>query len=196
MLKRSHRFEDLTGQVFGRLAVLEEASGRKRRGAVWLCKCQCGVVKKVYASQLKKSNGTRSCGCLHKEVAQKLIKNLHRSGEGNGKWLGGDRNYGSIAYCRKILRKAEDTARQRGYLPIVGISAEELSVILQNHSGKCDLCGRVHESGKRPLIDHDHLTGRFRGLLCSTCNGIVVARCDSIPDFLDKLCKYTSREVA
>ena len=34
----------------------------------------------------------------------------------------------------------------------------------------CELCGRA---GKRIVFDHDHLTGKFRGWLCSSCNTVL-----------------------
>lgn len=34
-------------------------------------------------------------------------------------------------------------------------------------NGKCGVCKVVL---LEPAIDHDHLTGKVRGLLCSTCN--------------------------
>lgn len=38
-----------------------------------------------------------------------------------------------------------------------------------SHKGACDICG--DDSLKRALaVDHCHATGKFRGLLCSTCN--------------------------
>lgn len=37
------------------------------------------------------------------------------------------------------------------------------------HSGVCDLCGGP-PTGRRLVIDHDHETGQFRGLLCGRCN--------------------------
>jgi len=49
---------DLTGQRFGRLVALKYL-GKSR----WLCKCDCGNKKPVYARELR-SGDTRSCGCL------------------------------------------------------------------------------------------------------------------------------------
>lgn len=44
----------------------------------------------------------------------------------------------------------------------------------RSHSGACDICGGSPGAGDqrngRLCIDHDHLTGAFRGLLCSNCN--------------------------
>jgi hypothetical protein len=33
----------------------------------------------------------------------------------------------------------------------------------------CEICG----SGKRLCLDHDHITGAFRGWLCATCNSAI-----------------------
>ena len=63
--------DDLTGKIFERLTVLEQAedyiSSNGTRVAQWLCQCECGsepVV--VYGTSLKRGH-TRSCGCLHDE---------------------------------------------------------------------------------------------------------------------------------
>lgn len=66
--------EDLTGQRFGRLTVLEFVPNAKEN-SYWRCKCYCGKIVIVNARGLK--NGTtRSCGCLHKEKVYKL-KTIH-----------------------------------------------------------------------------------------------------------------------
>ena len=59
------RLEDLTGQRFGRLTVLQRAPNRAR-GTFWLCRCECGVEKEVNAAKLKSGN-TVSCGCRRAE---------------------------------------------------------------------------------------------------------------------------------
>lgn len=53
--------KSLIGEQYGKLTVIIEAasiSGRKR----WLCKCECGNEKVIYASNLI-SGGSKSCGC-------------------------------------------------------------------------------------------------------------------------------------
>jgi len=59
---------DLTGQKFGRLVVLGRSENDKYGGARWLVRCECGATKAVLAGSIK-AGRTRSCGCLHKEVA-------------------------------------------------------------------------------------------------------------------------------
>lgn len=53
---------DLTGQVFGRLTVLEPAMTASGRPG-WRCRCECGKEAVVTAGHLR-SGWTRSCGCL------------------------------------------------------------------------------------------------------------------------------------
>lgn len=63
--------EDLTGRIFGRLTVIEEAEWKKGT-SYWRCKCECvneTVVKYGYLI----SGHTKSCGCLQKT---QIIENL------------------------------------------------------------------------------------------------------------------------
>lgn len=54
-------FEDLTGQRFGRLQVIERAPNRGKR-IYWVCHCECGTVHDVRQDDLR-SGSTLSCGC-------------------------------------------------------------------------------------------------------------------------------------
>lgn len=65
---------DLTGQEFGRLAVVERVANNKRKEAMWLCRCECGNEVIVRGTSLRDGN-TKSCGCLQKEAALKVGKN-------------------------------------------------------------------------------------------------------------------------
>ena len=58
--KQSARFQDLTGQKFGKLTVLSKAQNKNNR-TKWLCKCECGNVKEIDAQYLKKGI-TKTCG--------------------------------------------------------------------------------------------------------------------------------------
>jgi len=61
--------EDLSGQRFGRLTVLRMNEARGKFGqVVFLCKCDCGNETNVSSGGLK-SGGSRSCGCLTKDIA-------------------------------------------------------------------------------------------------------------------------------
>lgn len=59
-------FNDLTGQKFGRLTVIERVENAKDGQACWLCQCECGNTKIVRAGDLRRRN-TKSCGCIKRE---------------------------------------------------------------------------------------------------------------------------------
>ena len=73
---------DLTGHRFGRLTVLERADnyvsplGQKKTR--WVCKCDCGNETILTTTQLTRKTGTKSCGCLRKEIASELHKKQNR----------------------------------------------------------------------------------------------------------------------
>jgi len=59
--------ENLIGERFGRLLVIQVA-GRNKYGQIkWLCKCDCGNTKAVFGSDLKRGK-VKSCGCLRKRL--------------------------------------------------------------------------------------------------------------------------------
>lgn len=63
------RLKDLTGQRFGRLTVIERAESRrlgKQLKTFWLCRCDCGNMKEVSATNLQ-TGCSRSCGCIANE---------------------------------------------------------------------------------------------------------------------------------
>ncbi len=51
-----------------------------------------------------------------------------------------------------------------------GLTLEQYDEMLRSQGGGCALCGRAPREGKALHVDHDHETGRVRGLLCFTCN--------------------------
>lgn len=72
---------DMTGQRFGRLAVIRRNGSRKKgRGclALWLCACDCGVELTVDGSSLRSGN-TSSCGCVRREKLAAAAKLRNRS---------------------------------------------------------------------------------------------------------------------
>lgn len=59
-----------------------------------------------------------------------------------------------------------------------GITAEQYAALLAEQNGGCAICERPETAlrkGKTRLlcVDHEHETGRIRGLLCSDCNRAV-----------------------
>lgn len=51
-----------------------------------------------------------------------------------------------------------------------GLSLADYNKMLADQGGVCKLCGGVTPGGMRLAVDHDHNTGKVRGLLCQRCN--------------------------
>lgn len=77
--------QNLLGQTFGRLTVLEKdiEASKKHGRAYWLCQCSCGKQKTIAGLSLIRG-ATQSCGCLRNErVFEKVAKDEtgHRYGK-------------------------------------------------------------------------------------------------------------------
>lgn len=68
--------------------------------------------------------------------------------------------------CRLYLIKNKDRIRNNRLKREYGITLEQYKKMLKDQNECCALC-----KNKRPLrVDHDHRTGKVRGLLCDKCN--------------------------
>lgn len=69
----------------------------------------------------------------------------------------------------KITRKEYD--RIKGLKYHYNITLEDYDEMFNRQSGLCAICGIPHtELRKRLGVDHDHISGKVRGLLCDSCN--------------------------
>ena len=77
---------DLFGRRFGRLVVLSDSGERaSNRKVMWHCICDCGNKVNVQTSHLN-SGGTKSCGCLQKEIASVTGTALGKSNITHGRY--------------------------------------------------------------------------------------------------------------
>jgi Recombination endonuclease VII len=80
--------------------------------------------------------------------------------------------------ARRMGRTPEQIAAERmrkreaSYLRKYGITLVQYEEMLRAQGGVCALCKVPGKMGKYDKldVDHDHETGRVRGLLCITCN--------------------------
>jgi dCMP deaminase len=84
-------------------------------------------------------------------------------------WKAGNAKY--CDSCKIDVEQARDRARSsRGRADQLGraysLTTEEYDSLMAAHNYQCDLCG----STKRVCVDHDHKSGRVRGVLCTKHN--------------------------
>ena len=72
-----NKFQDLTGQHFGKLTVIEFGGVSKNRKTLWICKCDCGSITKPIVGSNLRSGAVRSCGCLKVDASVANAKYNH-----------------------------------------------------------------------------------------------------------------------
>lgn len=70
-------------------------------------------------------------------------------------------------YYQKRLERDPDYFRRQKIKSRYGLSWEEYQELLRQSGGRCAICAGPLAD---PRVDHDHLTGQVRGVLCPTCN--------------------------
>jgi hypothetical protein len=97
------------------------------------------------------------------------------------------------------IRKYEQRGYRHWVLRYYGISQKEYDAMLEKQGGKCTCCGRpnsgrMKKNGEydRMVIDHDHKTGKVRGLLCVQCN-LALGVLDDSKERVELLLEYIQR---
>ena len=131
-------------------------------GLALVCKeCARTRAEKWYADNPERAAATRrKYRAEHKEDAM-----AHKQ-----KWYA-DNPERARAESREYYANNKDRHRNNRLQYAYGISLAEYDAMLEAQDGVCALCGKTpEENGHRLFVDHDHETGRIRGLLCRVCN--------------------------
>lgn len=67
---------------------------------------------------------------------------------------------------RSNVRRRLDTQLRYKF----GITLEQYETMVAAQEGRCAICKKLPQPGRRLAVDHDHRTGRIRKLLCNICN--------------------------
>jgi hypothetical protein len=72
-----------------------------------------------------------------------------------------------INAANRLYRKLHP---ERRFMRLYGLSMEDAKqLVIARQKGVCAICGD-NRSKRALVVDHDHSTGKFRGLLCHNCN--------------------------
>lgn len=110
--------------------------------------CSCKVIKSLtdyYKNKSRKDNSDTICKDCRNEVTK--ITTLNKPDE---------------MKARALKSRLKND---------FGLTPEAFNKMLQAQNNKCASCGKTtEENGKRLCVDHDHKSGKVRGLLCDNCN--------------------------
>ncbi len=135
--------------------------GEKPRGRGIVYCDPCRATRREH-SQLKQRPTTKRWERLHRDRRNYLARKRYAADPErfkirNAAWQAANPEKTAAIYRRNLLKE-------------YGLVAEEYDALLAQQGGVCAICGRVNPDGRPLYIDHDHATGRVRGLLCRKCN--------------------------
>lgn len=136
---------NLTGQRFGRLTALERIGSDAHGKSVFKFLCDCGNTTEHTAS-LVKSGKTKSCGCLHSEIAKLNISKLPPKKIYHGQAMKGAA-YSAEYHIWKTMRQRCVNSRCKDF-PAYG--GRGISVC----SSWNDFSAFINDMGPRPSSDH------------------------------------------
>lgn len=111
---------------------------------------QCKVCKRVAARKWEQDHPEH-----HKQTVRAYVKKRMANGHSAAQKRWRDKNPEKV--------KGHNLRRY-------GIGIDAYRLLLEKQGRGCKLCGAKHAGGKALYVDHCHLTGRIRGLLCRKCN--------------------------
>lgn len=95
--------------------------------------------------------------------------------------------------CYNLYRRENSTdLKERNILyqkkTKYGLTEEKYKELFIEQDNKCSICGTPFEDTKA-FVDHDHKTGKVRGLLCTQCNTLLGMAKDNT-EILDAAIQY------
>lgn len=124
---------------------------------------------------------TKVCSACGIEKPLDQYNKRAASKDGLNGWCRPCVNAKSMEWYRNNRERARKNHREWTLRTSYGIGEAEFQERLQAQGGKCALCSLAFaQVGTRNLcVDHDHVTGEVRGLLCRLCNRSIAQLGDS-----------------
>lgn len=156
---------------------------------------RCGVFK-LWSEFSKNKHGTRGhqswCGdCFREHAGRKRAREFKVTEQGREcSRCGTFKSWGEF-YKRKELstghessckvcrrkRRAQDMASGKEHnwhlLRAYGIFRDDYDELVRLQGGRCAICSGKRNGARFWSVDHDHETGKVRGLLCQRCNALL-----------------------
>lgn len=104
-----------------------------------------------------------------------------------------DANKEEINARRRAFRKENPSVERSWKLKAnYGISLKEFNSILEIQNGNCAICKKSEWKWRGPVVDHDHHSGRVRGILCHNCN-LAIGHINEEPQIAKSMSDYLEK---
>ncbi len=134
---------------------------------------------------------SRNCIECHRDANRNSMSSLRA--KNHDKFIQVERDSRARARDRLGEKGVHRRSRSSNLFHKYGIRIEDYERMLADQGGVCAICGAKpspHKKNKGYLdVDHDHLSGAIRGLLCRACNQGMIA-VDRIDDWAKKAVVY------
>lgn len=96
------------------------------------------------------------------------------------------------SHNRRSAKKRAQALKDNHRLRVYGVSPEQYEKLEEECGGVCLICEKENKRGL--CIDHDHVTGEVRGLLCHKCN-LVLGILENNAFLLGRMLKHCGLEI-
>jgi hypothetical protein len=159
---------------------------------------KCGEVKPLNEFTFHNRNKGQHRNFCH-DCEKEWISKYHKTPHGKQKrkeWV--ENNKEKILEYKKLYKhdalkqaRLKVYHRTRWLLVNFNMTVNDYMTMYEQQDGKCAICGTNEMNGKRKnfCIDHNHTTGKVRGLLCHNCN-VSVGLMKESPELFNKAATY------
>jgi len=150
----------------------------------------------LYSKEMRKRMGDSHRGIKFSKERREKMSEARKGkpmGSKNYRWKGGiSIGENKKKYQEEYNKNHRDERRNKILFKTYGITQEQYNQMFVDQNGLCAICGGSQNKGKYLEVDHNHITGKNRGLLCHLCN-VGLGSFKDNEDNLIKAIKYLQR---
>jgi hypothetical protein len=94
-----------------------------------------------------------------------------------------------VARTRNYHATHKEESADWGRLHKYGLSKIAFKTLIMGQGNACAICRKKEWGRSGPHVDHDHLAGKIRGILCSRCN-LVLGQIEDNPKIAQAMIDY------